>query len=230
MARAAPGHPLRFDVSPTRMKIVFWIFASIGILFVSIVGLFVLLWIRSIRKTVKRDKELDLRVEDVMRSVDEGRTPDQGLLMPLAKDPLTRAHLFGKLAETGKEDLFPDEFRSHEKLAESDLVRWLYHPNELGAVPTETELIFKHDVSEDGRTGTCYLFRFRVDTSHWAAERGWMCGLAGPFWSDEPNQSYGPSTFSEMAPYSDQSIEGHLAFLAHASTRFGWVMPNPLKG
>lgn len=211
------------------MKILLWI----GIIVAAFIGLlvvgFVLLTVRAMRVTVKRDRMLDQKISPVMASIKVGNLPDQSLITKLAEDPLTRNHLLAALSEIGRPELFPEEFRTSLMIAESDLVRWLAHGNELGSAPDEIEFVFEQRIESEGRSGTVYLFRFRVDPPHWASEKGWIAGVSGPFWSDEPDANSGQSTFSELESYSGRSDSEHIEFLSRAATSYGWVMPTPTK-
>lgn len=211
------------------MTILLWILAGIVGIVILVIALFVTLWIRSIRVSLRRDKELSAKTASVISAIDTNLPIDMDNLRLLAADPLTRAHLLSELIERKQEDMFPEDYRSLEMIAESDLVRWLFHGNELGSVPDEIELVFDQSVTEGDRTGRCFLFRYRVTEPHWAASNDWMCGVAGPFWDDEPQACMGQATFSELQPYNSRTNEEHLAYLTTCANRFGWVMPNPIN-
>lgn len=147
-------------------------------------------------------------------------------LAGLAERADTRNHLYAKLEEIGKAHLFPAGNRSLERIAESDLVRWLLHPNELGAVPAETELVRKLPVAEGVKNGNIFLFRFRSQPSHWAADRGWMAGVAGPYWDGDEASDVGSGTFSELAPFDQMTEEQHVEFLRERLGRKGFVVPS----
>ena len=61
--------------------------------------------------------------------------------------------LFAKLKEIGRAELFPTDYLSIEKVAESDLAHWLMHPNELGAAPSGMELIRGITIQEEEKRG-----------------------------------------------------------------------------
>lgn len=201
------------------MKLVLWIVAVP-------IGLFTLLWVRAIRATFARNRRLETMIDPVVTAVAAGDPAAGDLVRAGAKDPATRNDLYARLAEMGRTDMFPEEFRTIEKIAESDLVRWLMHPNELQTAPSAIELLCQADVTEAGKHGRCFLFRFRVDAPHWAADRGWMAGIAGPFWDGDAQPGAGRRTFSELTPYATMSDGEHVRFLQAAATKWGLTVPS----
>ncbi len=139
--------------------------------------------------------------------------------IPVGKDPLasvaasaeTRNWLFRRLQELGRADLFPEEFRNQEAFAESEMVNWLVYPTELARVPDEIEQMQVIPVPEGGEVLDYYIFRFRTFPPHWAAEDGWMAGVAGPFLrSQAPTPEARGSTFSRFEAWESETPEGHL--------------------
>ena len=90
------------------------------------------------------------------------------------------------------------------------MVRWLCYPTELGSEPDEIELI-EISPDEDEPGFDMYLFRFRMRPPHWAAERGWMVGAAGPYVrGGELFASTGKnwrSTFSNFEAFSGEGAD-----------------------
>jgi hypothetical protein len=88
------------------------------------------------------------------------------------------------------EKFFPAECSTPEYLAQSDLVRWLNYPTELGKSPDEIEYLGKVRKGEK-----FYIFRFRSDSENLSPDvRGqWLIGWSG---------SKG-GTFSTFDLYSD---------------------------
>ena len=201
------------------MKIALWI---IGVP----VGLYTLLWIRAVRATLARNRRLDATIAPVVAAVAAGDPAATARVAACAKDPATRNDLYARLAEAGKTDLFPQEFRAIEKIAESDMVRWLMHPNELQTPPESIELLCQVEVTETGRHGRCFLFRFRVAAPHWAADRGWMSGIAGPFWDGDAQPGAGRRTFSELTPCDTMTSSEHVRFLQAAAKKWGLTVPS----
>jgi hypothetical protein len=188
-------------------------------------ALFLLLWLNTVRATLKLDRQLDKEIAPAIRAARRGGPDAAAVLAEFAERLDTRNHLYAKLEKMGRADLFPAEYRSLDKIAASDLARWLLHPNELGAAPAETELVRELPVVEGPKIGSLFLFRFRTDPSHWAADRGWMAGVAGPYWDGEAAVSAG-GTFSELSPFDEMSEEQHVEFLREQVGRKGLVMPS----
>ena len=167
-----------------------FIWAILGV-FATVLVLFVLGWLNAIRASVATKRKLDEMTNPAVEAVLAGHSSAQDLVAKAAEVPATRNRLFARLREVGKADVFPVSFRTAENVAESDLSRWLMHPNELGTPPSEIELITTVPVKGVGsKTGSLMLFRFRTDAPHWASKRGWMAGIAGPYWhGDEPRKA-----------------------------------------
>jgi len=115
-----------------------WIVLGVVALMLS---LFVLGWLNAIRASGVRNRKLESLTRPAMEAVRENRPSAQDMVTELAEVPATRNYLFARLTEIGRADMFPVALRSIEKVAESDLARWLMHPNELGAAPAEMELV-----------------------------------------------------------------------------------------
>jgi hypothetical protein len=201
-----------------------FIWIALGILSVAL-GLFILGWINAIRASVVRDRELDKLIRPAIEAVRENRPFAQDRVTELAEVPATRNHLFTRLIEMGRADIFPTACRAVEKVAESDLARWLMHPNELGAAPSNMELIRGITVQEEEKRGTVFLFRFRTDPSHWASKSGWMAGVAGPYWDNGESPDPASGTFSELTPFDQLTVEQHVDFLREALKKKGLVVP-----
>src|SRR5208283_182453 len=102
-----------------------------------------------------------------------------------------------------------------------------WHPNELGAAPSEIQMIRRIPVIAPAqqRSGGVFLFRFRAVPSHWAARRGWMAGVAGPYWDNEEPPDLASGTFSELTPFDALTVEQHVASLREALNKKGLVVP-----
>ena len=111
-----------------------------------------------------------------------------------------RNWFYNALDNMNRLELFPEEYVSQEKFAESNMVDWLCYPTELGREPDEIEL----DIFEDSKY-EFYLFRFRSDSEGWK-EKGWMAGLAGPFKAEEiPTINSSGYTFSRFDEWDSKS-------------------------
>jgi len=99
-------------------------------------------------------------------------------------------------------------------MAEADMVAWLAYPTELGDRPDQIELL--RTIESDTSDGPCdlFVFRFRVREPHWAADRGWMIGVAGPYLrSQQPTPRGLGFTFSRLEREGAMPIEEHAAQL-----------------
>lgn len=179
-------------------------------------AIFILCWLNAIRAAWVRDHKLDEKILPAIEAVKENDPAREGIIAKLAEDPTIRNSLYEKLQEIGKEDLFPKAYRSEEKIAESEMVHWLLHPNELNTVPAEMVLVKVISVTDGKRYGNMYLFKFRAEEPHWAADKGWMAGIAGPYWKGEVLTGSPGGTFSEFLSFSSMSEEEHFDYLSKA--------------
>ncbi len=141
----------------------------------------------------------------------------------VAASPEMRNWLYKKLQERGKPSLYPDRYRSQAALAESDMVQWLTFPTELGRAPDEIELmrVVPVDTGLPGGTYDYYLFRFRTHEPHWAAKKGWLAGVSGPFKrADSPTTTALGDTFSTFDPWDDKSPEKHVGDIRELTERW----------
>jgi hypothetical protein len=148
----------------------------------------------------------------------------------LAVNPETRNALFLALRDAGKPEYFPPQFATREAFAESNLVDWLSHPNELTQPPDKIELVkvVTIDTPAIGEV-EWYLFKFRVQPPHWAADKGWMAGAAGPYPKDAEPTAFvdAPGTFSELESMSTRSPDEHVRLIHEAAVGRGAL--NDLK-
>ena len=155
--------------------------------------------------------QLAARIDSVERRLVAGENPDPADLERYAQDRATRKVLYDALEHHEKLSLFPSKYLTHEAMAEADLVVWLNHPNELGSVPDEMELMASLPVPAAGFEGQRYfLFRYRMRPPHWAANDGWLAGVAGPYAIDGPVLSGASGTFSRFESYDSKSPEEHV--------------------
>ena len=89
------------------------------------------------------------------------------------------------------------------------MVHWLTFPTELAAVPDEIELMKVVEVETTDGPADYYLYRFRTFAPHWAADDGWMAGIAGPF-SKGQLSTYGSDTFSSFEAWDAKTPEEHM--------------------
>lgn len=195
-------------------------------LFALVVVLFLLMWMRAIRASGRRNEQLEKDLLPVIAALQENDSSAPQLVYDAAQNPTTRNFLYEKLQELGRVDIFPEEFRTNEKHAESDLVTWLMHPNELNAIPAEIHLAKRIAIEEGGRKGTVFLFRFLTDSSHDAWERGWMAGVSGVYWENSNLDDEVRGAFSEFIPFNQMTEEQHVEFLAASRNKKGLVVPS----
>ena len=74
-----------------------------------------------------------------MNKLESGQTLTQADVYEYAKKVTTREIIYRLLKEHNSTDIFPKEFLTIEKAAESNLVNWLEFPTELNGIPTEIE-------------------------------------------------------------------------------------------
>lgn len=122
-------------------------------------------------------------------------------VLALVQDPATRHALYRLLEKYDRVDLFPVEYLSHEKAAESFLVSWLEFPTELGTSPDEIRLLTKVGLADGKVEAEYFAFKFRTFPPHRSSNNNWMIGVAGPYMKDSlpyaiPRRVY--SRFNEV--------------------------------
>jgi hypothetical protein len=142
-----------------------------------------------------------------------GQAVDGADVADVARWPEMRNHLYDRLQAVGKSSLFPEQFRTQKAFAESEMVEWLTYPTELGRAPDKIELmrVFPVDTETEDGVIEYYVFRFRTQPPHWAADEGWMAGIVGPYLQkDKPSTTTYGFTFSNFEPWEGKSAEQHL--------------------
>lgn len=181
-----------------------------------VLGLLVLFVIWRVAATVlashRRTEEILAEIRTVTDALLEGREPSTEEIRRFAASARTRNSLLEALRAHDREALFPGEYTTGEAIAESDLVFWLCHPNELQAAPDEIELVgrFSRQLEPSRRSGEYHLFRYRVKPPHWAADDGWMAGVAGPYLQGETQTLAASGTFSDFARFDSRPPAGHV--------------------
>jgi hypothetical protein len=132
-------------------------------------------------------------------------------LVEVAASAEVRNWLWRELEGMGRSDLFPAAYATQAALAEGEMVDWLVYPTELARVPDEIQLMAVIPQLLDEGEAEFYVFRYRTLPPHWAAEDGWMAGVAGPFFTAQsPSpEAYG-GTFSTFEAWGSKSAEEHL--------------------
>lgn len=161
----------------------------------------------------RRMKSLQAKMEPVMTAlkINQKIPPEQ--LENIASNPETRNLLFRTLQKIGRQDLFPKKYRYPKAIAESDLVIWLLHPNELGSKPDQIELmnVIEREGDKPTKKYQFFVFRFRMHDPHWSAKSGWMAGVAGPYLEGEESGISPPGVFSRFETFDIRTPEEHVA-------------------
>ena len=187
---------------------------AFGVLTLGIVAL--LVWRRVAAGRIGRARERLLltlldEMDSVVGPVLEGKAPHPVDVERFAAAARTRTTLFDFLLFHKRLNLFPAAYRTVEALAESQLVFWLDHPNELGSPPDEIELAEEVEIEarQSGRA-RWLVFRFRVNPPHWAAGDGWVAGVVGPV-SRRHREAFpdAPVVWSMFRPFGSMSPADH---------------------
>jgi len=188
------------------------VFKIIGALIALIVGFGIWRIFATIRDSHVLHTRLRNEVRPVRVCLERKESPSQADVDRLARDPRTRATLYETLREHKRLDLMPAAYGTQQALAESRLVTWLMHPNELAAAPDEialgAEVALPDAQTKDERW---LVYRFRTMSPHWASQIGWMAGVVGPVRSrNEPTPDV-PVVFSRLPHWDSATPEGHAA-------------------
>jgi hypothetical protein len=134
-----------------------------------------------------------------------------------AKNTLTREATYQLLQNSHLTRLFPEEFYTIEKAAESNLVSWLEFPTELGACPDEIEHLKKVIIAVDEPVHFVHyhVYRFRVNHPHWAATQGWMLGVVVPYTDTSKPYDHPNSTFSRLGNKAGANLPDEEAQWVH---------------
>jgi hypothetical protein len=96
-------------------------------------------------------------------------------------------------------------------IAEAEMATWLAYPTELGAAPDEIELLRTVEFESPDGPVDLFVFRFRTHQPHWAAEDGWMIGVAGPYLRSLQPTTHGLGyTFSKLDGEDEMPIVDHV--------------------
>lgn len=131
---------------------------------------------RKFRKFIERKYQ---EVYPLKHKLDSKEPITAAEIMNLLKQPGLRQAIYQLLTNYNRRDMFPSEYFTHEKGAESFLVTWLEYPTELGRAPDEIELLTKVILDEGDLQ--YYVFKYRTKAPRWAAALGWMMGIVGPY-------------------------------------------------
>lgn len=192
------------------MRIVLLVIGSLVLL---VIAFLAWRYIATSRAEVAVQHRIDAQCEPILRALAAGRPVAAKEIDAIAAQPAPRATLYRALCAAGKQNLFPAAWKSLDKIAESDMVVWLLHPNELGAIPDEIELMKTIERTGDipPETSRFFIFRYRMHPPHWAAGEGWLAGVAGPYGLHEDPMAPPACVFSRFEAFDAFSPEQHLA-------------------
>lgn len=141
------------------------------------------------------------RIRPLYEMLEKGQQPSTEEIYAYAKNMLTRETTFRLLHERNLATIFPPEFYTIEKAAESNLANWLEFPTELDACPDEIEHVKRVTIDFDGEQHYVHyeVFKFRMQEPHWAAGDGWLLGVVGPYFDDSQPYDFPHSTFSRLS-------------------------------
>jgi hypothetical protein len=140
------------------------------------------------------------RLQPLYDKFDAGEHLTSSDIYDYAKDKMTRELTFHLLQKRQLTGLFPGDFYTIEKAAESNLANWLEFPTELDACPDEMEHLKKVTIDFDGdhRFVFYHVYGFKMYPPHWAASIGWMLGVVGPYFDSSKPYDHPNSTFSRL--------------------------------
>jgi diadenosine tetraphosphatase ApaH/serine/threonine PP2A family protein phosphatase len=177
------------------------IFIIIGLIVLAIVIFAVYRFVTVKRQNNKLNAERFDRVKELYDKLESGQELTENDVLPFAKKILTRQTAFQLLADHEKTNLFPKEYNTLIKGAESNLANWLEFPTELGACPDEIEHIKRVTFDFDGQNNFVHyeVFKCRVNEPHWAAKDGWFLGVVGPYFDDSKPYDFPQATFCRIS-------------------------------
>ncbi len=187
----------------------------IGIIVLAVAGFLLYRYIQFGKSTKKIHQQEFDRIQPLLTKLDNGEKPSQEEVYAYAANMLTRTNTYLLMQKHGFTDIFPAEFYTFEKAAESNLARWLEFPTELDACPDKMEHVKRVTVDFDGKSNFVHyeVFKFRVNEPHWGAKNGWMIGIAGAYFDDSKPYDKLPSTFSRLNSFESTTPEDEAAWV-----------------
>jgi hypothetical protein len=165
------------------MSVLAYILIGAGVLFVG----FIVWRIASVGRGARQlDEKLVRQLTPLGKRLEEKTTISRDEVLAFARKPQFLYPLHALLKHFNRLDLFPAEFLNDEAQGAAKLVHWMMHPNELQDAPQEIELVERVTRPVADRDCSFLVYRYRMPEGHWAAEDGWLLGLAGPFAKDDP--------------------------------------------
>ena len=132
------------------------------------------------RKSLKLAKQKYDLIRPLILKLNAGEMPSREEIATLAQQPSLRAIVFEMLNIHKQNDLFPAEYYTLEKSAESSMVMWLEFPTELNRAPESIELMAYVPHPED-KALNYYVFRYLARPTRWSTRNAWMLGVCGPY-------------------------------------------------
>ncbi|SKC77536.1 hypothetical protein [Ohtaekwangia koreensis] len=134
-------------------------------------------------------------------------------VLSLVKNPSLRHAVLRVLELHKRMDLFPALYFTAEKAGESFLVNWLEFPTELGSAPDEIEFLANVTIDDEGETVDYYVYKFKTNPPHWAAQHGWMTGVTGPYLKDNSPYEIPLRVFSRFNTVDSTTPEAEVAWV-----------------
>lgn len=158
------------------------------------------------RQNDKFNAKCEDRVKELLDKLENKQEITENDILPFAKNILTRQTTFQLLAKHNKTNLFPKEYYTLIKGAESNLANWLEFPTELDACPDEIEHIKRVTFDFDGHNNCFHyeIFKCRINKPHWAAKEGWFLGVVGPYFDNSKPYDFPQATFSRISSKVDK--------------------------
>lgn len=177
----------------------------IGILITLLVIFAIYRYLRVSYQGRKLNEKRFERVRPLYEKIGSGQQLDIAEVLPYVEKATTRQLTYDLLVNSGRKDLFPQEYFTLLKSAESQLVNWLEFPTELDACPDQIEHIKRVSIDFDGKGNWVHyeVFRYRVHEPHWAADSGWILGVVGPYFDDSEPYAHARATFSRISSTMD---------------------------
>jgi hypothetical protein len=183
---------------------------TVAIIVGILIGIIVLFAVYRFLKVSSQNRKLNERrferIRPLLEKLKNGLPIDPKEVLPFAENVATRQLTFQLLSSQGKRELFPEEYHTLIKGAESQLANWLEFPTELDACPDEMEHIKRVTFDFDGQGNYVHyeVFKYRVNEPHWAAKDGWMLGVVGPYFDDSKPYDHAGATFSRVTSTVDK--------------------------
>ena len=145
------------------------------------IGVVLLGWYYYLRWRFKKVVATKYRdIAPLIKKLEDRENILKGEVEIIARNGTLRHATYRALEAYGRIELFPSNFLTIEKGAESLLITWLEFPTELGEAPHEIEL--STTIALDGILNLTYLvFKYRMLKNHWAERYNWMLGVVGPY-------------------------------------------------